>query len=397
MGMLLKRNKILRPRELSTAGLISSATNPAGYSVPVSIDNVWPISRIDVLVNVTVSTLPLQATGVAGFCADALANVLKRVRLEAFEPSGTRTVVDASGVALIERGFCLEGMDYETGRAMATAYMQGGSDKTPQGYAAQLASYKIRYPIFLAHPRMVDPLAAAFLLPVHLMKDKPKLTLEFASASEMANAKPTSTGSASIAYSSLSAILDVQYAQMNGSMEEWIASVGGYARHNFMENEVTCVNSTTQQEIKLPSPGKYIDFAVRGYTNETNNGFQIRGWPADSSNPTWWLDRAGERLQEFDPALLDLQNSALRNENTGGTGSNAATWPTRLPGYYRFDFLSPGAVDVNELGSLVNTDLANNVDVKLIGSVTGASYAKIRSAGWRIEGNTDRFKASQSK
>ncbi len=97
----------------------------AGTTKKWTIDRTWPIEEIIIIVNFTVNTggLTLNGTVTTPDLYDGLATLLQHVNLSIDDGTKPRSVVDSSGIGLIE--YCYrKGMNLDQGTLQVLAYSQ---------------------------------------------------------------------------------------------------------------------------------------------------------------------------------------------------------------------------------------------------------------------------------
>lgn len=381
--------------------------------VRVNIDPAWPLDMLLVIVSGQVN-----ATAPVAIAADGLLNILKRANLT-INDGVARTVVDASGAGILDYAFnVFPSLDRDTLAQYLHVPIANG---VPNINMTGGQTFQITYPIFLAHPQLVDPLRMFTLLPTHVHKQDPVLTLDFSSLTEL-NLAGT--------LQSLSFNLVKIARDMPLSVHNEILSRGGYLGYDFLETETAVAASNADLRIDMPSPGKYSGLLVRHYSNQ-----YLRGDITDGNNPYWRVEAGGSVYRRWKNshllALNDLSRAGAPNVSSyplvNSTGQTVQTtlqdfasggaWaapievkveqndatiaaalnkvpcPFPLSSFY-LDFLTDNCgTDANELGSLMDTEkFGPQVKTQLIGAATGGTYNKIKTLAHRFYGDVNRFK-----
>ena len=145
----------------NTSGANNS--NMLGTTQKWTIDRTWPIEEIIIIANFTVNTggLTLNGTVTTRDLYDGLATLLQHVNLSINDGTKPRSVVDSSGIGLIE--YCYrKGMNLDQGTLQVLAYSQtyqSGVATVPAG------NYKIVYRVPMADPGIGEPLRSRLYLP----------------------------------------------------------------------------------------------------------------------------------------------------------------------------------------------------------------------------------------
>lgn len=189
----------------NTSGANNS--NMLGTTQKWPIDRTWPIEEILLVVNFTVNTggLTLVAAPQSPDQFDNVLTLVQHVNLSINDGTKPRSVVDSSGVGMLEYAYRV-GANLDAGTLLVASYAQSGT--LPAG------NYKMVYRIPLVDPKIGEILRSRMYLPVHRYPQDPVLTVTFQSAANMYSAgninyvgvetvlirrQPTATSEAAIA------------------------------------------------------------------------------------------------------------------------------------------------------------------------------------------------------
>ena len=276
-------------------------------------------------------------------------------------------------------------------------------------------TYEITYPIYFAHPQLVDPTGSFLMLPVMKYPNDPVLELTFSTQAQMdTNVSPT------FAVSALAVELIVNRRIVN-------VTAFPYVDWDLTTTEQSFAASSEDARIELPAPGSYTGQLYRCYTSATARG------DISSATGIWRIESLGVSFRRWKMAHLQIENdysrlSQPRNNpllvyTAAGTPSatntivdstasysetatenNLATLARAInnlrgdnyfPASYYQDFLTDRAgTDANELGSVMDANIPQNTGARiyLIGGVTGGAGVKMRVVSHRLFGNLSSLK-----
>lgn len=412
------------------------ATNTVlGTTQRWAIDRTWPIEEILIFLNFDVTTaLQPAATPATPDQADNALQLLQHVNLTVNDGRQPRSVVDCSGVALIEYVSNV-GWNLDTATSLYASLCQnavGGTNTVPVG------TYQVCYRIPCAPMQVGEPLRTRMYLPVHTYPQDPVLTLQFNSLTNLAM-------QAGVIGTVRVDVLLVRRLPTTASEALLRSTAGsnptGYIDWDLIETPFTLpLGSASETRLPLPVPGNYTELLFRQY-----KGGAVAGTGVSRTNTVdvdigdtiahnlgletrWRLESGGVVLREWrwkhlralndftkaavpvGPALTPLllaasggsASTVLQPSNfpllsmtsiigTGATTGFRAGTSTMLP------FLQDGMTgdSGNELGSLLdcNTPANNGLKMELIG--TPASVATnpsvIAVMGRRLFGDISRW------
>lgn len=300
----------------------------------VELTREFPIEKIIVSVSGTVGT------AMTGPLADSLQNILKRVVLQVQDGGSSRTVIDASGPALLEY----------------SKQVIGTLDRQSQAFINTNATgaFEFNYPIYFAHPQMEDPLYSSLLLPVNRFNVNPKLQLYISSQADMCGSGFALTGTLTIRVRIYRRFVDIK------NWPIW----------NFDLIEYTQVYSaagSNQVAFNIPTPGAYTGILVRGFPSTTTRGDILTASTGEAK-----LMILNNTLRRFNLSDLQAEND-MSTSPVGGTGA------TLFLGSYYLDFLTDGSgADAPDLGSTLETAslVSTGVTPQIVADIGGAYTAK---------------------
>jgi hypothetical protein len=386
--MLPQRFNFFSPPALAPGG-----TTLAGTTVRIALDRTWPIEEILLVFQIT------AGAGTLTFTTDGLLGLLKRVNLSINDGKQPRSIVDCSGIGLLEYA-------QQVGLNLDHATLQLVSEHT-KATASVVAStvYRLTYRIPMVHPQLTEPLRTRALLDVNHHPQDPVLTLDFSTLAEMYSAGTAITGL-------VGEIVLIRRA-ITADQDNAIVAAGGFIPFDLIETPFTIGPSTAgEQRWPIPSPGYYTGILMRLYkAAATVVRDDISETTTAGSETRWRLESGGVVLRDWRLKHLQTLNDYSRPANSahptyspfvGGspavTGGLAATTGYRPPSSVYLDFLSDSlGDDANELGSLLDCNLPVNQGLKMeiIASVASiATYSgALKLLGHRFFGDLNRWRA----
>ena len=409
------------------------------------IDRTWPIEEILLTVDFQVTTAlglyPATAQSPDQF--DNILQLIQHVNLTVNDGKQPRSVVDSSGIGLLEyaqlSGFNLDqatlNLAAQTGLLINNTpgtLAQWGVVANPANL--QIGCYRITYRIPCAPVWVGDPLRSRMYLPVHTYPQDPVLTLNFQSLANIASAGAIGQLGVTVAL-----IRRVPTAASEAALQKNPGTnPNGYIDWDLIETPFSVAPGVgTEQRLPLPIPGQYLDLAFRQYlggANVTRQPIDATGTGATVAggfgNEQRWRIETGlvvlrewrwkdlQILNDFSrpisPAYLNLALSSgtvsQTNLNVGNLGSPAIASAAgtgnssnfRHPVSVMLNFGSDGLSGdtVNELGSLLdcNTPANNGLKMEIIGTplsvVTNASYLYV--IGRRFFGDLSKWQKFSS-
>jgi hypothetical protein len=372
-----------------------------------AIDRTWPIEEILIFVNFDVQTGWTTTNSTTPDMHDNLLALLGRVNLSVNDGRQPRSVVDASGVGLLEY-VSNAGWNLDTATMAAVA-----ASANPVGaLAVPVGIYSICYRIPCAPIQVGEPLRSRLYLPVHTYPQDPVLTLSF---NTVAACSAVSTGSVDNVTVDVVLIRRVPTRESEALLRSTAGSnPNGYIDWDLIETPFTIpLGSAAEFRAPLPVPGNYIDLLFRQYRggsaplsrivtidNETGAAKATLG-----SETRWRLESGLVVLREWRWRHLRTLNDYTKPQGstfinpigclTGGadaatvddplilragnfpTNNMAATAQYRAGTSCMIPFLQDGVTGDtgNELGSLLdcNTPANNGLKMEVIGTPASVS------------------------
>lgn len=370
----------------------------------MQLDQSYPLEGISIIIQGTIGATGLTFPTTPGSvnAVDNIYSILQNATLSVTEPGGQRTVLNASGAAIIElnqnMGGCVD---------PATLNFVGAT-----AMAANL-NFRLMFYVPLVPSCLGEDLRTRHLLPIHLHGQPPVLSLQYGTFANI-----SSTGS----FSALSTTIILHRRQfpttimVNGSpqvgqtvIENQIAASGGYIKFDLIEQFNTVpVGASAPTVIPISIPGQYGCLVARHYLGgATMSRAFIDGSSSSGfgTEPIWTLDTAGNVIRSFtwtgERLINDLQK--FRNGNSQanspelGAGAVAANTAFTAGASACLDFFGDivGAGDVTELGSLLDTNSvsSNNQKIQFTGipANVATNPSVLSLTGYRYLGNVSYY------
>ena len=416
---LEQRINYFQPNQFT--GTTSGAANSPllGTTQKFQIDRTWPIEEIVLMLNFVVNTggLTLVASPATPDQFDNILQIVQHVNLATNDGKQPRSVVDSSGVGLLEHA-SLMGFSLEQSTQLLAAYSQTGS--LPAG------NYTLVYRIPMVEPWIGEPLRSRFYLPVHTYPQDPVLTLQFQTASNIYSAGNINSVSVEVQLVRRLVTQASEAALAADAKARGLTNLSGYIDWDLIETPFTVAPGiSTEQRFPLPIPGEYANIVFRHYLGgstvarkEIDNGATGTSF----GNENRWRLETGQVVQrEWRWRHLRTLNDFSRPLNAalmpgGFVASTSAGSPTvqlqGLPLVYglpagaipsgqsfrysncvALNFLTDGLSGDNatEMGSCLNCNFpsTNGLKMEVIGTptnvATNASY--LYAIGRRYFGN----------
>lgn len=388
MAVLEKRTNQFLPPVLAPGGVLLLGTQQK-----FALDRALPVEEILLYVDMVCGATGPTLSGV-----DNILGIVKKFNLTVNDGDQTYSVVDASGIGLLEYvSECGFNLDADTLEAIALCS------------AASIANnmvFRICYRIPLVHPAIAEPLRTRMLLPVHTWANDPIITIDFEQSANMLSA-----GSLSLVQAHIQLVRRV----IPDSETAAIIKDGGFIKFDLLEvpNPVA-VGISGEQRFNIASPGSYLNLLFRQYlggASVTRNVLDQSGIGATvatgfAAESRWRLESGLKTLHEWRWKDMRTINGFSRPQNRA-TQSNSPIIGGALAASTGFcpaattmlDFLDDGVPGgaVAELGSVldVNTPVKSGLKMEVIGPVanvaTNASTLFIM--GHRLYGDLSKFQA----
>lgn len=283
--------------------------------------------------------------------------MVKKLSVQTNDGQNNRTVVSASGMALIQQ------FANECGNIGADTRAALVSGTTTVG------SYRAFFPYYFAPPQMADPARSAFLLPAPRFNTNIQVSIEVPTRADVdSNVSPTFVVSA-LQYR-------VHVVRRVVDVASWVTF-----DQEFKEISHDFASTGDDQIHELDVPGSYSSIMARFYNRTTNPTYLPLSSVFAAGNTV--------RLQALDTTFVNIGYTALAtiNESTMvGLTTNGAT-QTPLGNHLGsntlyFDFLTDGnGSSVRDLGSVLDANpyVATGSRIKLMFDFASANLAKISS------------------
>lgn len=417
---LEQRLNVFRPPQFNLA------TNTIlGTTQRFAIDRTYPIEEIVVRVSFSVTTAMDQTSPTTPDMWDNILQIVQKINLSVNDGRQPRSVVDCSGVALLEYAEQV-GLtnDDATNQAIAVA-----ANNNAAGVPVGL--FVLTYRIPMVPPSIGEPLRSRCYLPVHTHNQDPILSLTF---NTIAGMSANNTGVIGNVFTDVVLIRRVPTA---GSEKLLRSTAGsnptGYIDFDLIETPFAVpLGQANEIRFAVPTPGNYTGMVFRQYLGGAT---LTRKNPVDSNagdsvahnfgiENLWRLETGLVVVRQWSWAVLRTINDWTRTgtapflspltpfvaaSSAGSPTSALQVIPANFPvsrqastAYFRagtstyLDFLGDGTGDTgNELGSLLdcNTPANNGLKMELIG--TPASVATNQSViymlGHRLLGDISRW------
>lgn len=252
-------NKFAPPQFIGTvAGAVNSPI--LGTTQKWPIPRTWPIEDILIRVNFVVNAggLTLVTNPQTPDQYDNILQLLQHVNLQTNDGKQPRSVVDCSGIALLEyQEHGGENVDISTRNIMALCQLP----ILPAG------NYTLTYRIPCVDDSVAEPLRSRLYLPIHTYPQDPVLTLNF----QAANAIYTAGNINSIMVDVLVVGRQVTPQSEMALQKSAGTNPNGYIDWDLIETPFLIpVGSAAAQRFALPLPGSYTNLQFRHYLGGAN-------------------------------------------------------------------------------------------------------------------------------
>lgn len=331
-----------------------------GTTIRQTFDRTFPVESIFVVLTFTPTAIMATQN------ADGIQNMLKRIQLNVSDGLRTKNVVDASGPDLLEYAAQI------TGNLPRRTLNSLNVNST--------AAVTLSYPIYCAHPQIVDPLGSLLLLPVTRYPSDPVLIIDLASQADMdTNAVKTFAVAGGVTVSLV--INRRQVTATNWQYLDWDLTT--------IQTPVT--STFVDLRIDLPTPGSYTGTLIRHFAGTV--AAPTRADLSDTNNPFQRIESLGVVYRRF--RLSDIQDENDMSRVITAT-SNAATFSSATSVY--LDYLTDrSGTDAAELGSVLDANIpaASGAKLQLIGSYSGTAAGAVRLVTHRIYGDLSALKLAK--
>ena len=375
--MLKKRTQFFNPVNMQGAAVLGTTQT---FDVP----NTQPIEEILVLVTATAGGTGPTLSGV-----DNVLGLVKKFTLNINDVVQPRSQVSYSGIGLLEycsqAGFNLDRSTLETLRLS-----QGSS------IAANM-NFRVAYRVPIVHPMITEPVRTRMLMPCHTWANQPQISIDFANAADIYSA-----GS----LSGITVEIIVKYRVMPADLTASILKGGGFIASDLIETATSLpLGSAGEVRIPVTTPGQYLGLLVRSYKGGASVTRDVVDQVTTLGSETRWRIESGlSVLTEWRWKHVQTDNDYSRPANVLSQTSSpnfggvvAASTSYQPAGSVMLDFLSDGLDSANELGSLLDCNIAPNAGLKM--EIVGAQASVATNAsilyigGHRLFGNVSQWQA----
>ena len=389
--MLPQRLESLTPGALNLAG-----QTILGTQVPVAVNRTWPVEEFLIIVTATVNatglTLTTGTTGQPG--VDNILNIVKNVELDINDGVQPRTVINASGIALLEYA-AQTGLNLDRATLASIALSASGT-------VAANMTFRITYRIPVVHPAIAEPLRTRMLMPCHTWAQDMNLKITFESAANMYSAG---------ALSAIAVEVVLVRRQMDATTTAAIVKSGGFIPFDLLETPYNiAVGTSGAQRFKINAPGSYAGLLLRSYlggATMTRNVLDQVTTPG--SETVWDIESGGVTFRQWRSKTIQIINDLSRPANgvnqtyspeiSGAVAANTSYQPASS---VYLDFLGDGlgSDSANELGSIldVNLPVQSGLLMEIVGNVANVATqgSQLYVLGHRWYGDLSKWQAIQT-
>jgi hypothetical protein len=381
-----------RTQPIYNPATLSPGTNVLlGTTVPVEIDNAFPIEEILVFVNITAGATGPTLTG-----PDNLLNILKKAELSINTGDNKpRTIVSASGVGLLEYVQHVDSLDADTLSVVGLAQ--------PGGVIANNLKMRLCYRIPLVHPALAEPLRTRCLLPVQLYTSKPVLNLTFEQSANIYSAGSIATVTCEVV---------LIRREITVQLTTQIIADGGFIDFDLIEKaNAIAVGVSGEVRFPIPLPGSYLGMLFRQYLGGASvTRAELDQVTTFGAETPWRLESGGvaphawrwKHLRTIGGFRADQNNITqtsspiIAGAVVGGTSfcPSASTY---------LDFLGDGVPSegIAELGSVLDCNIPKNsgLVMEVIGNVAAVATnaSTMFTMGHRLYGDLSKWQTLKVK
>lgn len=355
-----------------------------GTTVPVEIDNAFPLEEIIVILNCTAGATGPTLTG-----PDNVLNILKKVELTINTGDNKpRTIVSASGVGVLEYVQHVDSLDADT---LSVVGLSQGTT------IANNLKFRIAYRIPLVHPALAEPLRTRCLLPVQLYTAKPILNLTFEQAANIYSA-----GS----ISNITAEVVLIRREITVDLTNKILADGGFIDFDLIEKANSiAVGVSGEARFQIPLPGSYLGLLFRQYLGgATITRAELDQVTTFGNETAWRLESGGvaphswrwKHLRTIGGFRSDANNITQTSSPViaGAVVANTSFGPSAST---YLDFLGDGVPSegIAELGSVLDCNIPKNsgLVMEVVGNVqsVATNASTMFTMGHRLYGDLSKW------
>lgn len=283
--------------------------------------------------------------------SESLGAAIGRIVLSVNDAAGSRNLVDAEGIALLDEWVGLGGtLPLKTNACIGT-----------QLTTAQ-ALRRVTYPVFIRHPQIEEPTGNLFSLPLYEVNDDPVLTITPGTA--------TTVGTGFAFGANHRTRIHLCYRDTVG---------GGYIPTEIRSTNFDALASASRAEMEIASNGLLFSLLLQGYTSAAKTTRRALTGDADHSLELWYgREQIRKHSIHFGGDYPGYTNTPSPTVAAGANNFSLAN----LDGTAFFDLLDDqpmiGAYNVNSALNLTSIKAGGDV-AKVILDKTHASGIFIRS------------------
>lgn len=404
-------------------GTASGANNSSllGTTQKFALPRTWPIEDIWVRVNFTVNTggLTLVTSPQTPDAYDNILQLVSHINLTTNDGKQPRSVIDCSGVAMLEyQEHDAQNIDLGTRALMLMA----------QATSIPAGNYSLTYRLPMVDNSIGEPLRSRLYLPVHTYPQDPVLSLTFQNAATIYSAGNINN---------IIVDLLVVGRQVTPSSEALLqksaaTNPNGYIDWDLIETPfLVPLGTGAVQRFAIPLPGSYCNLMFRHYLGGANiTRKEIDNGATGSSfglENRWDIETASNAIREFNwqqlrilsessqvivPQLLAIPSFAAATSAGSPTvaigtlqaitlamagGSIPSGQGMRYANSCWMDFLTDGQSEdiARELGSVLdcNTPANTGLKMEIVGAPTSVSTnaSQLNLMGRRLFGDLSRW------
>lgn len=234
---------------------LATGTTPATFTIKQQR------RRLEGLIIITDVSYTGAATSAGGVAC------IGRVQVNVNDVAGSRNLVDATGVGLVDEHL----------------YMGGSLPaSTRTGYGGAAATYRIVTPVWIRHPQLDDPFGNLTSLPLSQLRSD--VTVNVYPAAAIADVAATT-----LTYNGC--IVKILYRDTDS---------GDYIPSEILTNTVNTLTAGARSEWEIPSTGILTSMTVQHF-NEASRVYRTRGDVLSSTGDTLKLMYGREEIRSFRP------------------------------------------------------------------------------------------------
>jgi hypothetical protein len=291
-----------------------------------------------------------------GATAESFAKAVKRIRVKVNDIGGSRYVVDAEGVALIDEWLALGGsLPYDT----LIAYGNTGS----AAFAAELV-----YPVFIRHPQLEEPAGNMTSIPLYDMREDLTLEIELGALTDVATSGFVFT----------SCVLRVAPFFRDVESGEYIVS-------EVISSDRDALASSSKVDLEIPSNGLLTSLTLQSYNSSAKIARLSVVPTTGDPDVTLWYGR--EMIRRVHPQMATYFNGLSQIPRPQATG--AAVLLTELKHSFTLDLMD----DLPVTGAFSARSALNLTSIRAGGDSSRLSISTTNATSPSVRLTTRKFLA----